>query len=169
MMLKYLSSILKSLGNSDHQAVIDALSNAMGDIRTNTDQLPNELNITTASAEWLERWGEWFGVNRLPNETDIALQGRVLDTLTQLRLTIPAITALTKKVLGADTIVTIYEPYTDMFQLDNSTLDNFLLTDGDFYRMGVVDVSVNKVATPEWIALLNTIKAAGTKIIGRGI
>lgn len=166
--MKYLPSILKSQGNKDHQAVIDALTNALSDMQTNTDQLLNELNITTASSSWLEQWGAWFGITRLQNETDSALSGRILDTLNQLRLTLPAITDITKKALGSDTVVTIYEPYTDMFQLDNSTLDNYILMDGDYYQIGVVDVSVNKPATASWLALLNQIKSAGTKIIGRG-
>jgi hypothetical protein len=167
--MKYLPSIFKRSGNKDHQAVFDALDNAINDVRTSTDQLPNELKITTATGEWLDRWSEWFGVYRRQNETDEDLRNRILDVLMKDKLTIPAIVDLTKKVLGPDTVVTVYEPHVDIFQLDGSTLDNYRLMDADFYRIGVVEVSIDKPATEEWIALLELIKGAGIKIIGRGI
>lgn len=144
---------------------MDALANTMEDIRTNTDQLPQELVITTATDEWLDTWGEWFGVKRRLNETDDDFRSRILGTLTQERLTIPAIITLTKNVLGQDTNVTVTETYTQVMVYNTTTWNEYRYQDGDYYRVGVVNVTVDKEPTSELAALLNLLKAAGTKII----
>lgn len=165
--MKYLPSIFKRQNaNEDHQAVIDALTNAMTDIKTDTDVLQQELVITTSSGQWLDQWADWFGVKRKLNETDEALQTRVLEVLQQKRLTIPAIIELVKKILGEDTIVTIYEPFTDIRRFNVSTFsEKGRFQDGYYYRIGVVDIGTSKPVTSELIQLLNLIKAAGTKLI----
>lgn len=164
-MLKYLPSIFKREGNTEHNAILGAIKNALDDTRTNTDDLQNELKITTATSEWLDRWGEWFGVKRQPNETDSNLQTRILSTLTQDKLTIPALTNIVKNVLGQDTTVTVYEPYTDTFVLGHSMLNQAILQDGEFYRIGVVRITVNKPLTDEVITLLQLAKPAGVKLV----
>lgn len=164
-MLKYLPPIFKREGNTDHNTVLGAIGQALDDTQTNTDDLQNELVITTATSEWLDRWGEWFGVKRKIDETDDSLRQRILDTLTQDKLTIPALINIVKNALGQDTEVTVYEPYTDTFVLGHSKLNEAYLQDGEFYRIGVVRVTVNKPLTDEVVAILQLAKPAGVKLV----
>lgn len=164
--MKYLSPIFKtSNANPDHTAVLGALDNALTDACTSTDDLRNELVISTATGSWLDQWGDWFGVRRLIGESDSAFRSRILGTLTQDKLTIPALINLIKNALGQDTVVTVTEPYTQTFLLGSSKLSEARLMDGTYYRVGVVSFTVNKPITDSLTALLNTAKAAGTKIV----
>lgn len=163
--MKYLPAIFKQQNaNPDHQSVVDAVTNALNDAKTATDNLQNELNITTADSIWLDKWGEWFGLKRMPSETDSAFSQRILSVLTQDNLTIPAMTNLLKSVLGQDTIVTVTEPYTQTFLLGVSKLNEANLQDGVYYRIGVVSISVNKPMTAQAYALIQLMKAAGTRV-----
>lgn len=163
--MKYLPSIFKQQNaNPDHQSVVNAITNALSDVKTATDGLQNELNITTADSIWLDLWGDWFGVKRMPGESDSAFSQRILSTLTQDKITIPAMVNLLKNVLGQDTVVTVTEPYTQTFLLGNSKLNEANLQDGVFYRIGVVSITVNKPMTAQAYALLQLMKAAGTQV-----
>lgn len=165
-MWEYLRTVFRRTGgNAEHQAFLGSLENELQEIDTSTDHLSDELVITSSTGKWLEKWGAWFGTERRIGETDDSLRDRILETLTQERLTIPALIALTKKVMGDDTNVTIYEPYEDVFQLDVSKLDEKRLMDGEYYTIGVVDIAIDKPVTSELVALLNLIKAAGIKLV----
>lgn len=164
--MKYLPPIFKQQNaNPDHQSVIDAINNALNDVKTATDNLKAELNITTADSIWLDKWGDWFGVKRMPNETDSAFRQRILNTLTQDKLTIPALVNIVKSYLGQDTLVTVNEPYTQTFLLGHSKIGEAVLMDGNYYRVGVVDITVNKPLTDELVNILQLAKSAGTKLV----
>lgn len=166
-MLKHLRSIFKRAGaNKDHQALLDALDQSLQQIRIASEELKKELSILTASNSWLDKWGEWFGLSRKPEEEDDDFRNRILDVLRQERLTIPAIIELIKKVLGDDTIINIYEPYKNIFRWNISSYsgeDKY--QDNEYYRTGVIDITINKPVTEELLSLLNLIRAAGTKIL----
>lgn len=166
-MLKYLRSIFKRVdANKDHQAVLDALDQSLQNIKVASEELKKELSILTASGLWLDKWGEWFGLSRKPSETDDGFRERILDVLRQDRLTIPAIIELIKKVLGDDTAIDIYEPYKNIFRWNISAYsgeDKY--QDNEYYRTGVIDIKINKPVTEELLALINLIRAAGTRIL----
>lgn len=163
--MKFLPSIFKRKNaNKDHEAFLGAITKKLDEVNANTDQMRKELSPATASDTWLEEWGSWFNRARLANESDEELRERIFEVLDE-RATIPALEKATKKILGDDTIVRIYEPYRDMRIFNSSTFSGKgRFQDKDYYRIGVVDIIVNKPITKELIAFMEIIKAAGSSI-----
>ncbi|MBD1372583.1 hypothetical protein IC620_09475 [Hazenella sp. IB182357] len=166
--MKYLPTFLKREETSaDHDAFIGALTDALAQVARDTAQLEQELLFSTATGSWLEQWADWFGVYRSRAESDESLRQRIIACLIEERITIPALEAMTKRILGADTQVHIREPYEEVFRLDDSLLDEHRFGDATYYRIGVVDIAVDRSPTPEWLALLGLIKGAGIQIYTR--
>lgn len=166
-MLKFLSSVFKNVGKGGevHNAVLNALDKAMEDLNEVSDQLKKELAIDTASGEWLDKWGEWFGVSRKAGESDGEYRERILGVLQYEKITIPAIIFYVKKILGEDTVVTIYEPYVDLRIFNRSSFSKQgKFPDGVYNRTAVVDIIISKPLTKELEFLLNLIRAAGVRI-----
>lgn len=163
--MKYLPGIYKRLGSKDHNAVIDSIDEVFSDMRENTALLKDELVITTATDQWLNLWGEWFGVKRRIGESDEAMRERIIEKLTRDRLTVPAFVELIKKALGDDTTINIYEPFRNTRRMDESTFDGTdRYQDLTYFRIGTVDITIDKEIPAELLELLQEIKAAGIKL-----
>ncbi|QKE56356.1 baseplate wedge protein [Bacillus phage YungSlug] len=163
--MRFLNSIFKREGaNADHNAVIDGVTKALDTVDKDTDQMKNELQIPTATDSWLDEWGSWFGVNRIKGEADEPYRARILDVLSD-KVTIPAIIAGVKKVLGDNTIVKVYEPFVDVRIFNRSTFSGKgKYQNKDYYRIGVIDIILNKPITIELIKYVNLIKAGGISV-----
>ncbi|GLI90615.1 hypothetical protein [Bacillus subtilis] len=164
-MLKFLSVIFKQRNsNPDNEAFIEALSNQLQVANKDADLMEQELDLRQSSAEWLDEWGSWFGVKRLTGETDEHYRFRIL-TAMEDKVTIPAIKRGVKKVMGDDTVIKIYEPFEEIRYFNVSTFSGVgRFQDGDYYRIGVIDVIINKPITEELMAFINTLKAAGISV-----
>lgn len=163
--MKFLNSIFKRDGaNADHKAVIDGITKALDTVDKDTDQMKNELLIPTATDTWLDEWGTWFGVTRISGEADEPYRARILDVLSD-KVTIPAIIAGVKKVLGDNTIVKVYEPFVDVRIFNRSTFSGKgKYQNKDYYRIGVIDIILNKPITTDLIKYVNLIKAGGIAV-----
>ncbi len=165
-MFKHLANIFKTLtGNEDHQAILDAISNQINGLDSDTDQIITEMNINTADTNWLDLWGSWFGITRNYQETDDSLRQRIFNVLLDPTVTIPAIVMIAKRILGQDTVVTVYEPFHDVRYFNISTFSGIgHYEDEDYYRIGVIDVIVNKPITDQLVQAINLIRAAGVSV-----
>jgi hypothetical protein len=165
-MLKFLQSIFRrDQSNSDHKAVLDSIGTALKTAGDDADLMKKELSIVDSEGEWLDEWGTWFGVSRLSDyEEDNRYLDRMLSVIED-KVTIPAIINGVKKVLGDNTIIKIYEPYHEIRYFNVSTFSGEgRYQDGDYYRIGVIDVIINKPVTDELVKFINLIKGAGVSV-----
>ena len=162
-MLKYLSTIFKQEGgNEENSAILDAIGNSLDQVNEDTDLIVDEMSIKRSTSTWLDKWASWFGIARTYGEVDISLRKRVLNVLTDATVTIPAIVEMTKRILGDDTIVVVYEPYHDVRFFNVSTFSGKgKYEDDEYYRVGVIDVIVNKPVTDDLINAITLIKGGG--------
>lgn len=162
-MFKHLARIFKTTtGNEDNQAILNAIDQQLQEISSDADLIVPEMNIKTSDSNWLDLWGSWFGLFRAYQESDDDFRQRIFDVLLDPTCTIPAIVMITKRVLGQDTVVTVYEPYHDVRYFDISTFsDQGHYEDKNYYRIGVIDVIVNKPITNTLVQAVNRIRAAG--------
>lgn len=165
-MLTHLAKIFKTItGNEDHQAILDAVDQQLQGINSDTDQIISEMNINIADTNWLDLWGNWFGLSRSYQESDDDFRQRIFNVLLDPTVTIPAIVMITKRILGQDAVVTVYEPYHDVRYFNISTFSGSgHYEDGTYYRIGVIDVIVNKPITTQLVTAINNIRAAGVLV-----
>lgn len=160
-MLKFLSNLFKNSNDPDHLALLNAVGNQIDTAGTDADQVKTQMSIQTATDQWLDYWADWFGLVREAGETDDTFRARVIGCMVD-KCTIPALTDAAKKILGSDTIVTIYEPYNDIRYFNRSAFSSTgRFEDGDYYRVGVIDLQVNKPITQELQDVINSMTAAG--------
>lgn len=124
-----------------------------------------QMVLTQAEGEWLDVWARLYGVPRIGNESDGALQARIPDEVFRLRVNGLAIEEAVKDIAGQ--VVRIDEPWQRMFTLDVSSLSgNHYLQDGRRHTYHVIE----PVGTPgtDWSKALPVIvrnKAAGIEIL----
>lgn len=163
-LLNSLSRIFNrnTLGENKH--VTEALDNSLDIVAKDVKLLDREYIINQATGEWLDEWGSWFGIRRLANETDESYGNRIVAIVANPKSTIPAITDSIRSYLGPDSFVHVYEPFNDIFKFGSSFSTTHRFQDATYYRMGVIDISVESEITKELIDTLNKIKAGGVKI-----
>lgn len=160
-MLKFISVIFKREGtNPDNEAFFDALNNQLTVSREDADLVKKELNLLEAEGQWLDEWGDKFGLSRRTGESDEVFRDRIL-SLMENKVTIPAIKRAIKKVLGDDTIIGVYEPYVDVAFYNVSAFSGTgRYPDAVYYRTGVIDITINKPPTEMLARFVNRIKPA---------
>jgi hypothetical protein len=146
-------------------AILAALDKELTDTERETIKSKVLLALDTSTGEWLDLYGRLFGLLRQDNEEDESYRQRILSYIQLRRGTIPAIKDAVRAFLNDyDTYIDIYEPYTNVFTLNQSKLngpDHFL---GDYYTVAVIDV---KIGRPFPVAVMDTInefKPAGVTV-----
>lgn len=99
------------------------------------DEARAQLYLRTASGEWLDFWGLFFGLEREGRGDDEYRQYLIAETL-RPRSNPRAIESAVWDATGQRT--SIYEPVFDLFRLSRSSLDDAHLRDGDFWSHGVI-------------------------------
>ena len=164
--MKFLSPLFKKKNaNADHQSIIDSIDNQLNQIDKDTDLIKPMMKLSEAEGIWLDEWGSWFGAIRNPGELDDDYRLRIKQVLTDEKVTIPALIKMTRRVLGEDTVVTVYETYNDIRLFNVSTFSGKgRYEDSDYYQVGVVDIKVNKPVTEELVEILNLTRGSTIKI-----
>lgn len=140
-LLQKLTSIFNRRSTGELKTVTDALSSNLNVIVDDLKLLNMEYIISTATGEWLDEWGTWFGLSRKTGETDSQYSSRIIATVAKSKLTIPALIYALKSVLGENATIDIYEPYRDLAKFSESAFSSHSkLTGGDYYRHHVIDV-----------------------------
>lgn len=80
-----------------------------------------QMVIKTAEGEWLDLWGEVYGIMRLQDEGDPAYRQRIPAEAFRIRVNALAIEKAILDITGK--VVRILEPWTSIFTLDDSELD----------------------------------------------
>ncbi len=135
------------------QGVIDAL---------------DQMSIATADAFWLDYWGNLFGIPRLHDpreEVDDVYRVRIIREVLRTRVNAFSIEQAVRDWTGFD--VHIYEPWRDIFILDESALsDTAHIANNDYYTHNVIEP--RGTLGTDWAKVLPVIernKAAGTIVL----
>lgn len=133
-----------------------------------------EYNLRTATGEWLDEWGSWFGVYRGMDEDDDSYRYRILTSLARATGTIPAILASVLEYYEVEhgkgkyteEDIKILEPYTLLKKFsecgDFSGIHRY--PDGTFYRHHTLEITIPESVTPELREMVEKTKAAGIKV-----
>ena len=175
--LTYLRGIYKlNLAKSGkvHNAIIQSIYDCFIMARNDIDLMRLEMCLSTATGYWLDSWGDYFSVYRKSGETDEHYSKRIIDSVIQPKSTIPAIkdniadylnSTYHKNYTRKD--ITVREPWKDIAKYSHKgTLSNDArFFSGDYYCHAVMDISIPEEITKELIDLVNSVKAAGVKVI----
>lgn len=164
--LQKLSGIFNRNSEGDLKHITTAIDKVLEQTDADIQLLELEYSIDSATGEWLDEWATWFGLYRGTDEDDYSFRDRVKLVLLKTKGTIPAIIKEVRRVMGEDTYVKVFEPYNNVKLLSVSTLsgkDRF--QDGDYWRMSVIDVIINKPVTEEVIQAVDKIRSAGVKVL----
>lgn len=176
--LKHLNSLYNiTLGkaNEVHRHTIQAIMLKLLDLEKDLDLMLMELCITTATGEWLDEWGSWFGVYRKLYEEDKIYSNRIISSIKAPKSTINAIkenaanflntTSGENKFTKEDIIV--FEPYEylAMYSHRGTLSGQHRFEDAEYWRRNVIDISLPADITQEFIDMLDTVRAAGVKVV----
>lgn len=134
-----------------------------------------EMALETATDEWLDYWGNTFGVPRDYGEEDDIYRKRIIEEILTPKNTLEGIKIAAARKINKDhnesllpESIRIFEPWTELIKLDErGYLDGSgRLISYDYWIYSVIDISLpdSSHITPELIKYLNRIKAAGVKI-----
>lgn len=120
-----------------------------------------QMVMTQAEGDWLDVWADLYGVQRVSDEADDALQARIPQEVLRLRVNGLAIEQAVQDITGER--ISLVEPWRRMFTLSESALSgDHHLQDGAYYTYHVIQ-PVGGQGT-DWSAVLPVIqrnKAAG--------
>jgi len=114
-----------------------------------------QMVLTTADGEWLDLWGELYGVARLQYETDVAYRLRIPAEAFRLRVNALAIEKAILDITGK--VVRILEPWTTVFVLDDSELDGDEKTQ-DSTHVGYFFIQPESGVSIDWSDVLPVIE-----------
>lgn len=135
-----------------------------------------EMALETATGDWLDYWGNTFGVPRDYDEVDDIYRKRIIEEILAPKNTIEGLKAAAARKINKDynenllpESIRIFEPWTELIKLDErGYLDGSgRLISYDYWIYSVIDISLpdSSHITPELIKYLNKIKAAGVKLV----
>lgn len=175
--LTYLRGIYKlnltksgKVHNAIIQSIYDCFVMAQGDI----DLMRLEMCLSTATGYWLDCWGDYFSVYRKSNEADEHYSKRIIDSIIQPKSTIPAVKDNIVDFLNSEyhknytrEDISIKEPWKEIAKYSHkgSLSNDARFFSGDYYCHAVMDISVPEEVTKELIDIVNSVKAAGVKVI----
>jgi len=166
--LKLLSNIFKraNVVNEEHLAMINTIEKTLSQIKDDTDLIKLEMLISSATGDWLNTWGDWFGVKRLIEEPDELYRKRILAVITKPKNTVPALIATARAYIGDENAnVQVYEPHNDLRKFNVSkwgSQDRY--QDGEYYSVGVADIHIPVPVTPVLRRTVDQAKAAGIRV-----
>ena len=150
-----------------NKAVLDVFDEELQKVEDDTIHSKAQSFLSTASDEWLDYWGSWFGLKREDNQSDEDYRKALTNHVKHARSTVPALKEAIAHFLKTNIKnVNIYEPYNDVFFLDDSNLDSdkYLISD-DYYTYGVIDIQISVPFPPDVIDIINWFRPAGVLFV----
>lgn len=168
--LKHLHPLMRRKRKSnDYQdvnyAIIDALQEQITEMESDSVKSKIQSSLETATGEYLDIWGDWFGLARKENEQDTEYRNRIIEYFLLKRGTNNAIIKAVKDYFDDDkTDITIYEPFKNIFFTNRSKLNGNDHLMGHYYRFAVIDVTIGRPFPAEIIDIINKFKPAGVQL-----
>ncbi|AYJ75182.1 putative baseplate protein [Bacillus phage BSP36] len=146
-------------------AILSAIDIELKDSEKETIKSKQLMSLDTATGEWLDQYGNLFGVIRRDKEDDDSYRQRIISYVLLKRGTIPAIIAAIRDYLqDYSSYIEVYEPYTNVFFLNHSKLngkDHFL---GEYYTVAVIDIKFSRPFPADIMDVINEFKPAGVTV-----
>jgi len=165
---RYLPTPYRKTGSGTevHNAFLGAIKNSI--ISTEKDLVENvkQVYITNATGKLLDLYGKWIGLTRKDSESDDTYRNRLLSLIVTERVTVKGIIAGIKADLDDPNMdVSIYEPWRNIFILNQSLLNGPDHLMGSFYRYAVIQVTLSRYVPQDTLnKLLKNYKAAGIQV-----
>lgn len=175
--LTYLRGIYKinlTKSSKVHYALIQSIYDCFIMAKEDLNLMRLEMCLSTATGHWLDYWGEFFSVYRKSGELDEYYSKRIIDSVVQPKSTIPAVKDGIVDYLNSEfnrnytrEDITVREPWKEVAKYSHkgSLSNNARFFSEDYYCHAVMDISIPEKITPELIELVNSIKAAGVKVL----
>ncbi|QNO01278.1 putative tail sheath protein [Lactobacillus phage Lbab1] len=165
---KYLHPLLKTDNDSRYStanyAVLKSLADSLSDAERDTLSKKIQLIFETATGEYLDEYGKWFGVSRYPNEDDNDYRERIKHYLLIPRSTVKGIIEGIQYYLNdTKAQISIYEPWKNIFYLNKSNLNGDDHLPGFYYRYAVIDVHIDRPMSQAIHDAIEAFKPAGVK------
>ncbi|ASR79562.1 hypothetical protein KAMFAM_112 [Bacillus phage Kamfam] len=164
---KYLHPLWRTLLTKDgdtHNAVLASLEDAFKTVEGDAIDSRLEASLPTATGEWLDEFGDIFGVFRKDGEKDDDYRRRIVNYILIERGTTVSIEDAIQKFLDDPTAkIEIYEPYKNVFILNKSKLNGEDHILGRYYTSAVIDVRLMKHVPLELLDEIEKYKPAGVK------
>jgi hypothetical protein len=120
-LIKRISAIFTKDSGSEIAHLTGAIDNQIEGVINQMSAMKINTILSSSTGEWLDLWGNRFGITRLAGETDATYRLRVMASVTNLKGTIPALISAVKRALGDDTDVLVRETYNDLRIFNVST------------------------------------------------
>ena len=120
-----------------------------------------QLILPQAQESWADYWGYHFGMARLAGEADADYTQRIIDEFYRARNNPVAMKKNVTRYTGQD--VTLFEPWTKMWALDQATLSGDDHLPSDYYQYHILHpIADHRVSWADVLPVLIADKPAGT-------
>ncbi|UNA01506.1 morphogenesis protein [Bacillus phage vB_BcgM] len=165
--MKYLHPLWKTRLTKDsnpHNVVLASLDDMLKSVATDAMDSKKDARLETATGQWLDEFGDKFGVFRKDNESDDTYRQRIINFILIERGTVISIEDAIKKYLNDPTTkVEIYEPYKNVFILNKSKLNGEDHLLGKYYTTAVIDARFTENVPLDVLSEIEKFKPAGVK------
>lgn len=145
-----------------NKVILDTIDSQLKIVEDDTIKAKAQSFLDTASDEWLDYWGSWFGLKRADNQNDDNYREDIKNHVVHARDTIPALREAIANFLNTGIgSVNIYEPYKNIFILNASELNGVDHLKSDYYNYAIIDIQISVPFPPEVIDIINWFRPAG--------
>lgn len=165
--MKHIHPLLRRSRRKDaHEdsnfAILNALENVLSDTEKETIQSKVQSSLETATGDFLDGWGDWFGIYRSEGEDDNHYRAHIIEHTLLHRGTIQSIIDAIKWFLKDNNAqVEIYEPWRNIFYTNSSKLNGEDHMTGFYYRFAILDITIGQQFPPEIRTIIQAFKPAG--------
>lgn len=165
--LKHIHPLLRRKRNKkDYEdvnyAIIESLRTQLEETESETIKSKIQSSLKYSTGEYLDTFGDWFGVYRKDDEDDEHYRQRIIDYVLLKRGTNNAIIeALRNYLEDYESKISIYEPYTNIFYTNKSMLNGKDHLMGFYYRFAIIDITIGRPFPDSIIDIINAFKPSG--------
>lgn len=145
----------------------EALRQAIEEAGLDAEAGKKMMVLLTAEGKWVDRWGSYFGVERLDGEDDETYKKRIIWEVVRPKQTLQGIKECIAHYTGlSEDEVILFEPFIKLRPTDfGAKTDTTRLAGWEYWTWAVVDVRIPVQIDEELIRRINeTTKAYGVKV-----
>lgn len=165
--LKHIHPLLRRKRNKkDYEdvnyTIIESLRTQLEETESEAVKSKIQSSLKYSTGEYLDTFGDWFGVYRKDDEDDEHYRQRIIDYVLLKRGTNNAIIeALRNYLEDYESKISIYEPYTNIFYTNKSMLNGKDHLMGFYYRFAIIDITIGRPFPDSIVDIINAFKPAG--------
>ena len=147
-----------------NRAILGAIDTQLKSVEEKTVESKIQHYLDSATNEYLDYFGSWFGLHRDNDENDFYYRNRIINHIKHPRNTIGALrTQLAKYLKTLVTNITIYEPWMDVLLLNDSASKTNSKSNmyGTYYHPAIIEITISTQFDPQVIDIVNWFRPAG--------